>query len=313
MNILWLGLNDDTKVGSQHFYLREALKEHVNVQCYGPRWGLDNYKTLDVSKIVKIFGSDAIFIQGYWSPGKGSNPLWKNLDKVSIPKISMFSDPHNSPKHRSEWIVENQIDVSFHPYKNAMAFVKTHTHKEHQVKFMPWSVPTDIFKDYKFERKHDVAVLGQPYPLRKHYHDVLRKQNDLKIFHRPRPPQWGSDPKTALMRGNYAKAIARCKMFIFDTKRKYAILKYFESMGCKTLTLADIPMGAEELHFVPGVNFVAVDRNNFLKVVRYFKSHEEERLQIAQRGYETIRKYHTSEIRAKQFYSLLKKLTGMKR
>ncbi|GAG73703.1 unnamed protein product, partial [marine sediment metagenome] len=256
MNVLWLGLNDDTKVGSQHFYLREALKEHVNVQCYGPRWGLEKHKTLDVSKIVKIFDSDAIFIQGYWSSGKGSNPLWKNLDKVSVPKISMFSDPHNSRKRRSEWIIENKIDVSFHPYKNAMAFVEKHTHKEHQVKFMPWSVPTDIFKDYRFERKYDVAILGSPYLLRKHYHDVLRKQNDLKIFHRPRPPNWGADPKTALMRGNYAKAIARCKMIIHDTKKKYAVLKYFEGMGCKTLTLANVPMGAEELHFVPGVNFV---------------------------------------------------------
>ena len=69
--------------------------------------------------------------------------------------------------------------------------------------------------------------------------------------------------------------------------------------------MADMPLGAEEVHLVPDWNFVAITEKNWQKRLKYYLSHDEEREEIAQRGYETVMKYHTADIRARELVDWL--------
>ena len=44
---------------------------------------------------------------------------------------------------------------------------------------------------------------------------------------------------------------------------------------------------------------------------RYYVEHEDERKEIAKRGYDTIRKYHTHKIRAKQLLGYILELVDI--
>lgn len=70
--------------------------------------------------------------------------------------------------------------------------------------------------------------------------------------------------------------------------------------------MADVPLTAEELHLVPDWNFVAINKDNWKSKLEYYLENDDEREKIAQRGYETYLKYHTSDIRARQVVDFLR-------
>lgn len=72
--------------------------------------------------------------------------------------------------------------------------------------------------------------------------------------------------------------------------------------------MASMPFDREDLHFEPGFDFVEINKENFLEKIRYYLRHENERRKIARRGCETVKKYHTVTIRAKQLVDYLKNI-----
>lgn len=106
----------------------------------------------------------------------------------------------------------------------------------------------------------------------------------------------------------YARTLALSKTFPFGTSIfKYPLLKFFEAMACKTCVFADTPLTAEELHIIPDWNFVEVNEDNWEDKLEYYVSHDDERELIAQRGYDTVIKYHTTEVRARQVVDFLER------
>ena len=79
-------------------------------------------------------------------------------------------------------------------------------------------------------------------------------------------------------------------------------------MATKALVMMDRPTCAELLHFEDGVNYVEISLRDFRKKIRYYIKHDEERIGIAEKGYETYKKHHTSKARANQVYVELKQL-----
>jgi spore maturation protein CgeB len=79
-------------------------------------------------------------------------------------------------------------------------------------------------------------------------------------------------------------------------------------MACNTLVMATMPKDGKDLHFVPGKNFVEVNRSNFVEKIRYYLKHDDERHQIALRGMQTVKKYHTVQKRANQLMTYLESI-----
>lgn len=178
----------------------------------------------------------------------------------------------------------------------------------------------ELFKPMDREPRYDVTFLGAVgyscYPLRdvifKELPDLARHEN-WRMLRKTSP--WGASlnrqtsklfDKGEIVGRRYADVLALSKVFIFGTSIfKYPLLKFPEAMACGTCVMADVPLGAEEFHLEPDWNFVAITESNWKRKLKYYLTHDEERKQIAQRGYETVMKYHTTEIRAKQLVDWL--------
>jgi len=341
MKILYLGKNDEKLAASAMCYLRHALAKIEDVAWYGPGYGnfrrekflhilevvqkrfnfepiieLLNYLTTpsrDIFRIIEqIYGKDEpdfIIQDVYWPPC-----YWKNLDKVKIPKAIIWGDLHHDPLGSVVYVNQNKFDLVLFVYKNSPLRTIYSDRTNCPSTWLPWSVNTNVFKDYGLERKYDVTCLGSMnpyvYPMRAKMVDVLSRRSDINFFTQKHPGYgWNLDPKKHLIRENYARVISQSKIFAFDTGIfNGALIKFFEGMACNTLVMAPMPYDGEELHFEPGYNFVDINEHNFLENILYYLKHEDERLEIAKRGYETVRKYHTVEIRAKQLVDSLKKI-----
>lgn len=310
--ILFLGIDDEKRVASGQYYLRKAMAEHVKIINYGPRFTRKRWTrlNLDVAKLKRRYEPDLILLQGFWNMNGTPVINWKNLDKVTIPKAVFFSDPHNSPQKRTEWINKNKIDVSLQALKERMPLFRSQLYEGHKMFWVPWCINLNVYRDYELNRTYDVAILGSSkpnyYPLRDKIWKTLLSQKTrkegIRVFHRPRPPGgYNVDIEKTLMRESYAMAIARCKIHVFTGSRlNYPVQKYIETMGCNTLALATIPLDASDLHFIPGHNFIEINAENFMEKIRYYLRNGDERKRIALNGYRMVRETHSCSIRAKQ-------------
>ncbi len=316
MKILFLGENDYWRISSAQYHMRCALEKITDMVKYGPMFPsyIEHKEIVDVPTLEKIFEPDIILLQGFRKKEMLELDRWKNLKKTSAPKAIFFSNPHVDPQIRANIINQAEIEMSLQHVKGWIHKYKPLFTPNHKMRWVPFCINPDVFKDYGFDRLYDVAILGamspEVYPLRFLVANTLLRRKDLKILYSPRPRGgYVPDPNKAFMRANYAKAIARCKMMIFCTcKFKYPVQKFIETMGCKTLGLADIPLDAKELHFKPDYNFVEINNNNFENKIHHYLEHENERRKIIENGYNTVMKYHTCEIRAKQILHYLEEL-----
>jgi len=105
---------------------------------------------------------------------------------------------------------------------------------------------------------------------------------------------------------DYVKALAESKVFIFGTSiLRYPSTKFFEAMGSGACVLADRPFHMEDMHFKPDWNFIEINQENWEEKLKYILDDNQLRETIARRGYETMMKYHTNEIRVREFIDAL--------
>lgn len=180
-------------------------------------------------------------------------------------------------------------------------------------------VNQEIFKPADKPKDVDVTMLGALglpwYPLRfKIFRQMplIERQRRWKTVVNISPPGRSLERKISKLYGKhyvgdkYVDIINRSKLFVFGTSVfKYPLLKFPEAMACRTCVAADTPLGAAELHLIRNWNYVEINENNWADKIDYYLKHPNEREEIAQRGYETFLKYHTTDIRAKQLVEFL--------
>ena len=185
---------------------------------------------------------------------------------------------------------------------------------------LPLSINPELFKPSNKPKKYDVAFLAshgsRVYPFRQLIWNklpALAKEHRWEVIMRGKP-QGGSlkrDINKYLEKGyivgpKYAETLALTKVFIFGLGRyKYPTMKFTEGMACRTCLMTDPPLTAKELHYIPDWNFVNINPKNWERKLVYYVSHDEEREGIARNGYDTVIKYHTNDIRAKQLLTFL--------
>ena len=185
---------------------------------------------------------------------------------------------------------------------------------------MPPCTNPEIYKPIAGKKQFDASFFGANiqlyYPLRQLMWielPLLAEREGWKTLIRDAPPGKALNrSKSRLAREGhfvgekYATALALSKVFLFGTSVfKYPLMKFYEGMACGTCVMADIPLSAEELHLIPDWNFVSIDKSNWKEKLKYYLKHDNEREEIAQRGYEMVMKHHTAEVRAKQLLRFL--------
>jgi len=180
-------------------------------------------------------------------------------------------------------------------------------------------INSEVFHPRGEKRVVDVAFLaaiGKPwYPLRTVMWNLLpkiSKQYHWKTVKRMSPPGRSMERKISKLQARhfvgerYAELLGKTKIFAFGTSVfKYPLLKFPESMACGAVAASDIPLTAEEYHLVPDWNFIAINKENWYAKINYYVKHNNEREEIAYNGYDTIMKYHTTDIRAAEVVRFL--------
>ena len=323
MKILFLrnkGLDMVGAPGTYHEF-EQTVAKYAECQWAGRGWPL--YKAeepLDMTVTRVMPDADWIINREVCDPIESSNSY----------KVGHFtSDLHGkylcnirNPRGLVDNMNQSNYDTLFIKYKYIygancppdifLTNLKTPTH------FLPWSMDPERYYPRE-EKKYDVVFLGNRggvYPLRnKLYTELPRlcQKHGLKLLNQLSPSGGGFKryiPRL-LLQGHivgpkYSDALGSTRILIFGGSRfRYPVQKYFEGMMSGCLVMADTPGAADDLHFVDGYNFVSVNPRNWKDKLLYYSKHKDEATEIAERGRETMLKYHTHEIRAKQFLEML--------
>lgn len=312
MKILFLTPNFEGYIGIGKYYYLEELKRQAEVVAYGKYY--PDYKP---STSVKDLMPDAEAIC-YWQCATTPAGTFKDLRESRLPKIALMQNGHNYQNAQIKLLNDNAFDLALFPsWAEYTFFYKEHLNCPMQL--YPQSIEPSVFKDWGLPKTVDfmtAGLVGPFYPMR---HAISRKLRELDgEFKTLNLGHWGYKydthlryekelkPKGFLWREDYAQAINKSRIFMFDGGRYYvAVAKYYEGMACKSLVLAPRPFMAEAYHFEDGTNFVHVDCSNMESKMQYYLKNEDERDTIVENAYATVMKYHTNAVRVKELLTLL--------
>jgi len=286
----------------RHYYytLEDELAEIAKVTVVGR-----TEDSKDLKHLVEKYDADVVMIY---------DDMWglKRVADVSVPVAVWCSDPWRRILDHVKYINDNKIDLVCLLHGAARPEYEKRVKARCVETFQ--SLSDKIFQPLKTEGIYDVFQTGDidptAYPLR----------NAIYQTYRNNPRCWVRSGFKSIPRlDDYVKRVAHSKIIatgnchlpvLDNTKLSFFQVKPLEAMATKTLAMMDRPTCAEPLHLEDGVNYVEIGLTDFRKKIRYYLEHEEERAAIAERGYETYIKHHTSAARAKQVYGELKRLCG---
>ncbi|MEB1806293.1 MAG: glycosyltransferase [Bacillaceae bacterium] len=293
LKILFITKNLSHFIERSSVYFYEELRKQANVIV----WHEHGYIQDILSKLP--FQPDFILLNDYCPQ---YCPFIRGLKGLSIPVGTILHDLHYRKERRKSWLKNEEIKYIFSIYREP--FMKWYSEFRDRFIWLPHHINTDIFMDYQQVKTVNWLMMGAVYehlyPLR----SLIMKQ----MYNKPgficygHPGYRDHVGKNVLVGKEYAMEINKAKIFLTcDSIYQYPVLKYFEVLGCNTLLLAPGSKELNDLGFVNGETFVAIDETNFTEKADYYLHHESERIAIAKNGYEMVRKRHSTSQRVQEF------------
>lgn len=179
--------------------------------------------------------------------------------------------------------------------------------------WVPWSFDPKRFHPHRTSR-YEATFIGSTnnsvYPLRAQIRAELEKLGEThKVFLAESPRGRTFERRIAdhLAGNRYAEVLGQSNMFIFDcSKYRYPLQKFFEGLGSGCLVMATKPGGAEALGLIDGKTYVEINPVNWRDKLHYYLENLGAARKIANSGHKMALKYHTHDVRAKQFVRYLK-------
>lgn len=299
MKVIWLGQQDTILPWLND--LRRELGKLCEVIAYGD--GPEFIPQYNVDWAIKKEHPDVIMI---------ANNQYKfiMLDRTDVPKALKCTDHWTNIQQHVKFIKENDIQLVLMNYNCATPEYKKYL-PDRQFGRFPHTLNPELFKNLNLERDIDVMCIESEsgtYPVKTAIYQELRNPQSFNVYI-PRPHTLNFE--------DYVKKINQSKIFAFGNVNMpvgeskvmvFPMAKIYEIMGCETLCMMDTPDEAEELHFIPDVNFVAINKENFKERILYYLENEDERKRIATEGLNTCLKYHTVSIRTKELKEQLESI-----
>lgn len=335
IKVLLLNVNREGWHSGNMIYDMECVKRACDTQMYGPGW--PNYENSDLSEIIKqVYGDEnPDVVYSYFTPNEKVSAVYINhyniperlhrfptgFDKVNgVTKIFALSDFWaRSPQQFAIDLGGLEFSHLFScftpPYARKKDFYSFFSEKiRNHMQFVahPRCVEETCFKDYGLEKNVDVITLGAMsnfYLFRRHMHRTLSDQHkSIGISYKNYVHCGANFRHSTFVRDEYAQAISQARMLVSCGGRYHlAFNKIFEAMGCGTLYVGERPYGEKELHMEDGINYIAVNRDNFLEKIKYYAENDAERERIVANAKQTFKEYYTIDSRAKEFAKRLKK------
>ena len=303
LNILVLDFDFSDSYYKNSFYLWDELKKISNCVLLTTT----QYKpSIDLEEIVQLcpFKPDFIIINDFINVYHN----WKmtGFEKVNIPIGYMPHDTDAIADQRREYMSQTKPSLIFPLYKES--FLRNYPEYAGKMRWLPHHVNTDIFKDYNQNKDIDGLIIGRVkqilYSLRRKI--VERMQGHPGFVYIVHPYDQESPHALGLKGEEYARLINQTKVFFSCCSTlQYPLLKYFETLGCRTLLLADTCSDLTELGFIPGEHFVEINEDNFYEKFLFYINNPTERNRIATNGYQFVRTQHSTAARAQQLLSYI--------
>ena len=303
LNILFIAVDTSQQLHRIYYYLEKELARSVNLMIWR--------KPGHIDYILSKLPIKPDFILYLNDIGNQMEPSIHGLSNTDIPVGLFVNDVHRFIQLRKNYITKHKINYLFTVSRDQ--FIKIYPEFINKMEWFPHFVQTEIYHDYDMKRNINLLMIGAVndlYPLRqkivKAYEGdpsfVYRKHPGYRTFSKYEEDQY-------YIGDSYVKELNRAKIvFTSPSVFHYPVIKYFEVLSCKTLLLAPTFPELEDLGFIPDYHFVAIHEDNFMEKAAYFMDHEVERKQIAEQGYQFIRKNHSVQTRAEQ---LVKKIKHM--
>lgn len=295
INLLFIAKNTSNSLDKNFDFLEAEFAKLTNMIVFR--------KSGRISEILKKITNQPDFILLANDLGKEMSPIIKGIPSVNIPAGLIVSDVHRFTETRRHFIRKNHIKYIFSISRGK--FYESYPEYKDKMLWLPHFINPALYKDYGLEKDIDLLMMGavnDVYPLRKKILHFYQKEPNF-IYH----PHPGYDAESVCnvnsfyIGERYAREINRAKIFFTcPSVYHYPVMKYFEALACKTLLLAPTFKELEDLGFIPGTHFIAIDEDNFMEKARYFLKNDMERRRIAEQGYHFVHKFHSLSQRARQ-------------
>lgn len=303
--ILYFTLEQDNYVDKSKQHLKNAIKARPDVECYFYQGAGEITDILSRVPFQPDFIYNDDFMKNRFAFGE-----LKGLNKVKIPSGIMFNDIRKMADQFEGYVRYNNIDLTFATFRDR--FLSVYPGLKDRFRWLPICVDTNFFQDNKLQRENNFLMLGdmtrRVYPVRNKILKSMYNEPNFVYFRHPGYRNFSEDEHKKLIIGeNYVRELNKAKIFLTcGSKYNYVLGKYYEVLACNTLLMATGSQEHRDLGFIDRETFVEINKNNFLGKAQYYLQNEEERLAIAQRGYEMVRERHTVEKRAEQFVNYIK-------
>lgn len=302
IRILYFTMNLSDFTFQNREYFKQTLAARPDVQVHFEVGSGDIGPLLDRLP----FTPDFIYIDAFVDYFRKS---LTGLNKTTIPKGIMHTDPYRKTSLFKSFVRNNKIDLVFSYYRDG--FLNEYPELANKFRWLPHHVYTPLFKDYRLPKTIDFLLMGSLSPIYPLRNKIVQDMRDVPGFVHHGHPGYRlfskEEQRHLPIKQNYAKEINRARMFLTDgSTYGYPLAKYFEVPACNTLLLASGTRELADLGFVDNRNFVAINKANFYdRAMRYLRE-EEKRADIALKGYRLVRKHHSTDIRVGQFVDYIR-------
>lgn len=301
IHILFIAKDTSRILNKSFHYLEQELNKMIHLTIWR--------KPGHIDYILKQLPYRPNFILLLNDIDKQMSPVIKGLSHTNIPTGLFVNDVHRFVNLRRNYIAKNNITHLFTVVRNK--FIDIYPEYRNKIEWLPHFVNTELYKDYGLTKDINLLMMGAVndiYPLRKKI--VKTYEGSLNFVYHKHPGYRSfskSEEDKHFIGHRYAQELNRAKIvFTSPSVFYYPVRKYFEVLACRTLLLAPTFCELEDLGFIPGYHFVAIDKDNFIEKATYYLNNKKERQKIANQGYLFIRQNHSVKHRTIQLIDKIK-------
>lgn len=266
--ILFIGVFTPTSTNS--FQLETFKKLGCNTIPYAYRDWANHFRSIaDRDKhLINLIHNTKADLVLFSKCNQMSNTVVVEANKVSTTFLWYMDPVHNFDKELEEKVKHANYAgcALYHSYLRAKALNANSF-------FIHEGIDLDFFKPIEIDKAHDVSFIGSVY------NDRAQYLNAVRTFH-----------ITNAYNDQHTRIVCQSRINLNFTSggtsdRLYKILAARGFLLTQSWPLM-------ERDFTPGKDFVVFDSIASLQEkTRYYLQHEEERLQIAEHGYQTVQKF----------------------
>ena len=237
----------------ERFDLYEAMEKQGAII-----YDLDKKNTYDydlpilLENVEKKYGKIGaiIFEEPVWARKLGFNIIFKNSNKINLPKATFITDYWQRRSYLLKVVKKNQINIIISTHEASYPFIKKYLPNIEHILFIPFCIKKEQYKKYNAKKTIDIINAGAIHPLtplRNRMFEILNKLKDEKninYFYVDHPGK-RFENKKAISGQAYIDCLCESYFAIASTtKYNLSVRKYYEIMaaGCTIIgNQTDLP------------------------------------------------------------------------